>query len=287
MLFTLALVTFAHAEEATFAGTAEVAEAPKSETRVTANIGGNVTAGNAEAYSLNGGFDVTHKWKRNQFGLVGGAALGYGAVDANADGFLSRTERCLGVSECAPSTERVTVDARYDRFFSKGASSLYVLVGAYHDKFAGFDYRAHGQLGYARHLVDTKRTHVKVELGADFATEDYVEGVLPNSTRLIAAQLGANIEHKFNENVGISDALIIYEPLLTQPDGSPFAPHFTDLRVTNTLALTAKMSDKFSISVSDTLAWRNEPVAAPEGIIDEGRSPVDNTLTIALVASIL
>jgi putative salt-induced outer membrane protein YdiY len=286
-LLLLPLVAPALAEDPTFAGAAAKAAAEKPETHLSANFGGTLTAGNAESLAINAGLTADHKWEKNEVGAVGGAAVGFGAVDANADGFLSGSERCLGVPSrpCSDTAERYSLDLRYDRFISE-RSSLYVLVGGFHDKFAGFALRAHGQLGFAQHLVDTETTRLKVEVGADFANESYVEGVEPASARLLAAQVAANFSHQFNEGVGFTDVLTAYEPVFTQPEGSPFAPHFTDVRVSNVATLNSKMTDKLSISVSDTLAWRNEPVAAPAGI-DETRAKLDNTTTITLVASLL
>lgn len=287
MLLVVLSTTFAHAEEPKFEVPKAVEAAPAPETRLTANIGGNFTTGNSESVSINGGFDAMHHWKRNQVGAVGGVSVGFGAIDENADGFLAGSERCLGVAdkECASTAERYGVDVRYDRFLSK-RDSLYVLVGAFHDPFAGFELRSHAQVGYARLLVNRQTTHLSLELGIDGANEDYVEGVVPASTRLVAAQAALKFDHAFNESVGFTNTLTAYEPVLTQPDGSDFAPHFTDLRINNTATISAKMTDKLSISVSDTLAWRNEPVSAPTGV-GESRANLDNTLSIALVASIL
>lgn len=288
MLIALALTSYAHAEEPTFVGTKTGDETPKVETHLTANLGGNFTAGNSESITFNAGFDFSHKWKRNQIGLVGGAAIGYGAVDADANQFLDEEERCVGATgnDCQSTAERYSAEARYDRFFSK-TDSLYVLVGGLHDKFAGFEIRTHGQVGYAKHIISEDKTHLKVEAGVDFANEQYVPGVVPESANLLAVQIAADYSHQFNDQVSFTDGLKIYEPLLTQPDGSPFAPHFTDIRIDNVAAISAKMSDKLSVSVSDTLAWRNEPVAPPEGFEGQSRSNIDNTITVALVASIL
>jgi putative salt-induced outer membrane protein YdiY len=275
------------AEEPTFDTVKPVEAAVAPVTRLTANIGGNLTTGNSEAVSVNGGVEGSHHWGRNELSLAGGITLGFGAIDENADGFLAEAERCLGVEgkECASTAERVALDLRYDRFLSD-KDSLYVLVGAFHDPFAGFELRSHAQLGYARVLVATAATGLSVELGADVANEDYVEGVTPASAKLIAAQASMKLTHNFNESVSFSDTLTAYEPVLTQPEGSEFSPYFTDLRIANTATLSAKLSDRFSVSVSDTLAWRNEPVSAPEGV-SEKRANVDNTLMVALVASIL
>ena len=188
LLFSL----LAFAEESTFAGTQDPIKVEKAETHLTANLGGNLAVGNSEAFSLGAGLTFTNKWKSNQIGVIGAAGLGYGAVDANADGFLSAAERCLGVkaNPCQPTTEMFALEGRYDRFFSE-RSSLYILVGGLHDKFAGFQLRSHVQVGYAFHILDTERDKLKTEVGVDFANEAYVEGVVPASTKLLAAQVAA------------------------------------------------------------------------------------------------
>ncbi len=289
MTLVLVFATFAFAEDPTFVGAAApaAAEPPAPETHVKASAGGTFSSGNSESVTFNAALDATHKWSSNQFGIVGAAAVGFGATDANADGFLASSERCLGLAnkECDSTAERYSLDARYDRFVSD-KSSIYLLAGGFHDKFAGFALRSHVQLGYANHVVDTEDTHLKLEAGVDFANEAYIAGVTPASARLLGVQVGLGFDHAFNESVGFSDALTVYEPLVTQPDGSAFAPHFTDVRVGNVAAISAKMTDRLSISVSDTLACRNEPIAAPDGIT-ESRAPFDNTLAVALVASLL
>lgn len=288
MTLVLALSTLAFAEEPTFVGAAApVAATPKPETHLQASAGGNFTAGNSEAVAVNAGLNFTHKWTQNQLGLVGGAAIGFGATDANADGFLAADERCIGVpgNPCASTAERYGIDGRYDRFFTE-KSSLYLLAGALHDKFAGFQLRAHVQAGYAAHVIDTKETHLKLEAGVDFANEAYVPGVVPASAKLLAAQVGLGYDHAFNEGVSFNDAFTVYEPVFTQPEGAAFSPHLTDVRIGNVASITAKMTDRLSVSISDTLAWRNEPISAPEGI-SASRSKVDNTLALNLVASLL
>ncbi len=288
MILVLSLAAFAFAEDPTFVGAAAPAPvAAKPETKVQASAGGNFTVGNSEAVAFTSGVNVSHKWAKNQLGVVGAAAIGFGAADANGDGFLSSSERCLGAgtAACAATAEQYSADGRYDRFLTE-KSSVYVLVGGLHDKFAGFQLRSHGQIGYAVHAVEQKATHLKLEVGADFANEAYVPGVTPASARLLAAQVGVGFDHAFNESVSVTNALTLYEPVFTQPEGAPFAPHLTDVRVGNIAALNAKMTDKLSIQVSDTLAWRNEPVAPPDGVTGT-RSPFDNALSVALVASLL
>ena len=76
------------------------------------------------------------------------------------------------------------------------------------------------------------------------------------------------------------------QPALSQPAGPPRAPSSIDLRVANVARHSAKVSDTLCIRPSDSLSWRNEPVAAPDGI-SESRSNVDTTLTVALLPSLL
>jgi hypothetical protein len=288
MSLLIALISLAHAEEAAFEkAAAPPAEAPKTETALTASVGGTLSTGNSESVTFIAGLDARHKWRRNQLGLVGGAAIGFGANDANADGFLDEGERCLGVEglACPSTAERYALDARYDRFLNP-KSSLYVLVGGFHDKFAGFELRTHAQVGFASNVVDRKRTRLSIEAGADLASEAYVAGVEPASALLLAVQLGAGLEHKINDNVSFADSITLYEPLLTQPEGAQLAPHLSDVRIGNTAALNVKMSDRFSLSLADTLSWRNEPISAPVGV-DGTRANLDNTLSVAIVASIL
>jgi putative salt-induced outer membrane protein YdiY len=277
-MVALFLVLAAHAEEPTFAKAKPV-------THLAATLGGTFATGNAESLVVNGGLTATHHWLRNELGLTAALNEGIGAVDANADGFLSASERCFGSAPCAKTAERYTSDLRYDRFLSD-RDSLYAIAGALHDPFLGFAHREHGQLGYAYRLIDTNVDHLKAELGADVANEQYVAGMAPAWTRLLAAQLGLQYTHTFNQAVAFSDALTIYEPVYTQPEGDPFAPHLTDVRLTNEASITAKVADSLALRLTDTLGWRNEPAPAPEGIT-ETRAALDNTVSITLVASLL
>lgn len=279
------LVLPAHADEPTFGTTKTVEQADQRVTHLAATLGGTLTSGNAESLVINGGITATHHWLRNELGLAAAVNEGVGAVDTNADGYLADAERCFGVGPCAKTAERLTADVRYDRFLST-RDSLYVLVGALHDPFVGFAHREHGQIGYAYTLLDTEADRLKAELGADLANEQYVAGVAPAWTHLLAAQLGVQYTHTFNDAVAFGDALTAYEPVLTQPEGGDFAPHLTDLRLTNEASITARAGESLSIRLTDTLAWRNEPIAAPEGVAGT-RAPLDNTVSITLVASLL
>jgi len=266
-LSSIALITSAAlAEDSTFAGTAAPAEeAPKAETDLSAELGFAWTTGNTMNYTLNAGLNASHKWSKNKLGVVGGVNQGQSMVDGDGDGQLSDAERDLGYS---PTAKRVFVDARYDRFFGE-KNSLYVLGGWFTDTFAGYDYRAHEQIGYSRQLVSNDKTKLVAELGADVAQENYVEGIDPGSAVIVAARVLVGVDHKFNENVAFSDKLEAYENVL-----SP-----ADFRLTNTASITASLSDRFSLKLSHSLAFDNVPV--------EGYRNLDQTSTATFVASIL
>lgn len=261
----LALVSVVRAEDSAFAGTAAPAAAEKPESHVSAELGFAWTTGNTMNYALNAGLVASHKWSANQLGINGGANLGQSVVDGDADGLLSENERAAGY---APNAKKVFVDARYDRFFGE-MNSLYLLGGWFTDNFAGYDYRAHGQLGYSRVLVKNDKTHLVAELGGDVAQEDYVEGIDPNTQVIVAARVMVGLDYKFSENVGFSDKLEAYENVLTP----------TDFRLTNQASITSKLSNKLSLKLSHNLAFDNVPV--------DGFQKIDQTTLVTFVASIL
>lgn len=266
MTALMLLAGLAQAADPTFEGTKKEAEVvEKAEYHLAAEFGGALTTGNSEFYTLSAGLNGAYKRGRHQIKLVGGAVAGSSRVDGDGDGTLSDAEKSVPMS---PNAGRVYGDLRYDLFLSD-KDSLYVLFGAFHDKFAGFDYRLHEQLGYSRHLVKTDKTSLIAELGVDFAQENYVAGVDPNSQLILAARGMVGFSYKFNDSVGLSNTLEAYENVLTP----------ADLRVLNTASLVAALGSKFSIKLSHGLIFDNVPV--------EGYRKLDQTMMVTLVASVL
>jgi putative salt-induced outer membrane protein YdiY len=263
-LMLLALA--AHAEDPKFEGTAkEAEELEKPEAHLAAALGGALTAGNTATMLLNARFDGSYKWKMNRFTLDLGANYGRSVVDADANGHLDDTERAVGAVDTA---KRGFADGRYDRFFSD-KDSLYALAGAYTDKFAGYDWRTHGQLGYSRILVANDTVHLLAELGADVARENYVAGVDPNEAWVLAARGFVGLDVTLSENAKITETVEVFENVVDP----------ADMRLLNNLGLTAKLSDKFSLNVSHQLAFDNVPV--------EGFRKADHLVMVTFVASIL
>jgi hypothetical protein len=266
-MFALLLVSsLVHGADPEFADAAEAGQKfDEPETHLSAELGGAWATGNVEYYTANGLLDASHRFERNQVALGAGVNIGKGISDADGDGILSDAERAVDKVEIA---RKYWGDGRYDRFVGdKG--SLYLLGGALSDIYAGYDLRTHEQLGYSRILVDNDSTDLKVELGADVAQENYVEGIDPNSAVIFSARAMASLTHKFNESVSFSDTVEAFENVVNP----------ADLRVLNEAAVSAKLSDIFSVKLSNQLTFDNVPV--------EGYRKLDQVTLISLVATLL
>jgi hypothetical protein len=260
----------ARADDSTFAGAvlppeAPEEEKPKPETKLTAELGGTLATGNSNYYAINGGLNGTHQANRNKIALAAGVNLGAARaiVDVDEDGVPEDIE-----DEFTENARRLSVDGRYDRFLSD-KDSLYVLAGAFHDRFAGFDLRAHEQIGYSRHLVKSARTELRAEIGADWAQENYVDEVEPNYRNVVAVRVLLGLSHKFSDSVSLSDTVEVYENVI----------NVDDVRILNGATLTSALSGKLSVKLTHALIFDNVPV--------EGFRPLDQTTMITLVASLL
>jgi len=255
---------------------ADKAEKPKS--NLSIEIGGSYTSGNSVAITAYGLITAGHKWDSNQIGLEAKGAFGSNIPDANGDGKLDASERAAGLEA---NTQRVGGKLRYDRLLTD-KDSLYVLAGGFHDPFSGFGYRLHEQIGYSRKLVDAKRTvgegdaakdfktQLVAELGIDYAQEHYIPGVDPIFAQFIAGRAQIAFTHEFNENASISEQIEAYENFFT-PD---------DLRLYNTIALSAKINATLSLKVSHDLSYYNRPP-------DPDLKKLDQTVLVTLVASLI
>jgi putative salt-induced outer membrane protein YdiY len=157
---------------------------------------------------------------------------------------------------------------RYDRFVSR-RDSVYALAGAFADRFAGYDWRANGQVGMAHAFVSVPTTTLRGELGRDVAREDFVDGVSPNAQTVLSARALVGARHAFNTHVAIENNLELYQSLLA----------FDDLRVNNTLAVTASVDKRVALKLSHRLSFDNVPV--------EGYQPLDHTTLATVVFTVL
>lgn len=227
-------------------------------------LGATYTSGNTQYFTVNGSLIGGYKWGNNGLQAKAVGVYGMSVVDLSGDGTLSDAEINEGFTANA---SKVIGYARYDRFFGK--NSLYVLGGALVDPFSGYDYRFNEQLGYSRQIISTEETVFVGELGIDFAQENYVEGVDPNSDLVLAARVMLGVTHKFNENVSLTEEIEAYENLMD----------YQDLRILNTLAITMKMSEAIGLKVANSIIADLQPV--------EGYRQVDQTTMATLVVTFL
>ena len=243
---------FAGAEVLADDQTAEVEEA---ETTLSAELGGQVTTGNADLYVVNGGAVFGSRWDKNKFSALAGVNTGGAKIDDATD-YQENVRRIFG-------------DARYDRFLTE-KDSLYFLAGAFHDIFAGYDARSHEQIGYSRLLVDTDKSEVRTEIGVDWAQEwRHFEDDTKEFAHIVAGRLLAGASHQLNEHVGVADTFELYENVINP----------ADLRLLNTASLVSTLGSNLSLKVSHTLLFDNVPV--------EGFEKLDQTVGLTLVATLL
>lgn len=270
-------------EEGTEAEAETEEDAPSSQ--LTAELGGTYTVGNAWVVNVAAGVDFKHEWGKNLFGATASTNLNLAKIDADASGALSDEERA------APATwtsQRVRAGLRYDRQVTE-RGSLFVGAGFEHDFFAGLLWRFNESLGYRRLLVKSERTSLNLEAGLSYNQENLVTGAdddgNPTNDAILdahymAARVFFGFRHAFNDAVQIGNDLEMIEPIVGtfDPSVSDGVTNFEDFRLNNSLFLQAKVSDVFSIKLSSTLLFDNQPVP--------GFVKTDHITAVTLVASI-
>lgn len=274
LMLCLALPATAQDDLAEFtAADQETEEYDKPDTDLSAEVGGAFVTGNAVYYAVNGSLAFAHKWKKNKLDFGAGANYSTGKADGDGDGTLSAAERAVDNVELS---RKFFADARFDRYLTT-KDALYLWAGALHDPFAGYKVRIHEQLGYARELVESERTKLSAEVGLDWAHELFTEAQAEGTDFLetsdtyenvLAGRGGVGFSHAFNDNVALSDSAETYVNLVNPED----------VRVLNEVALSTKLSDVFSLKLSNQLTFDNVPV--------EGFQKVDQITMVTFVASI-
>lgn len=305
LLLLSLLLPGAHAQDADFKDFAPAGTPVETpETSITAEAGGSLTTGNTGALTASGGLHASHKVDKLRYS--GNASLVYGesAVDKDGDGLLSDEELS---EDWVQNAFRFTADSRFDYFVAKKAS-LYAFIGVLHDEFAGFVARPNQQLGFSYVAVDikpdppppapdpcaseedkakaaaeavanppekrrTRATRLAVEVAFDIAEEFLVDdpetGLTPDPVVVPAARAGVDFTHKFNDKVGLTNHA---EAFFNVTDSA-------DIRVINTFAFNATISDNLGLRLSHKLLFDNQPV--------EGFRPLDQTTTATLVFTLL
>lgn len=275
MLATLLMMNTAFAQDVdtvdfkeTEKSVEEPAETPEAD--LSAEVGGAMTTGNTDFWTVKGSINGGYRWELNKISLTAMGLTGRNRADTDGDGILSDDER---LADRQLNALKFDSNLRYDRFLGPHAS-LYAMGGAYIDTFAGIEYRLTEQAGYSRKVIDSEATKLLVEVGAaviqeqrvipDQPAEDFVD-----YENIFAARALIGFSHTFNENVNFTETVEAYENVL-----SP-----ADLRIINRAAVTMQLSDNLALKVSNDLYYDNTPV--------EGFRKLDQTTMLSIVASIL
>jgi putative salt-induced outer membrane protein YdiY len=265
MLFSVLVAHAADPSDSTFTAAPAGAEAEQPTTKVAADLGASWASGNTETFTVNAAGHASHTWEKNRLGLELLLNYGRAIVDANEDTIIDDAERDVGFVDTA---SLYAAELRYDRFLTD-TNTVYALAGALSDRFAGYDSRLHGQVGFAHYFVKNDSTQFSGELGFDVANEDYILGVEPNSDMVYAVREMLGIKHTFNEEVAIEEKIEAYESV----------EDFSNTRVLNAIALTSNVSGKLAIKLSHTLAFDNVPV--------EGFRKLDQLAMASIVVTLL
>jgi putative salt-induced outer membrane protein len=138
------------------------------------------------------------------------------------------------------------------------------------DKFSGFESRGFVGIGFGYDVVEDKRTKWTLKLAPGLRLDDVIPtpatatapAIMGGKDNTFAAVFGSNFEHAFNDAVTVTNNTeIIYAEVSTQ--------------TLNQLALTAKLTRKFSARFSFEARNESDPPA--------GREPTDTATRIGLV----
>ena len=195
----------------------------------TASIGVTVTQGNSD--SIMGAAQVLSqkKWGPNEMRL-------------GADG-------TYGELEGEKTVEGLHGFAQYNRLFTERAFG-YLRLDGLHDAIADIEYRFTFSPGAGYYFIKNEQTTLSGEAGPAFIYEK--QG--GESTGYVTARLAERLEHKFNENVRLWQAI-------------EFLPQVDDLNnflINAEIGVESKLTPKLSLKVFAIDNYDNEPAPGRE-----------------------
>lgn len=237
---------------------------------LSAEVGGAMTTGNTDFWTVKGSINGGYQWEANKVSLTAMGLTGRSRADLDGDGVLSDSERQV---DRQLNALKFDSNLRYDRFLGP-KSSVYAMGGAYVDTFAGIERRLTEQAGYSRKLIQNDTTSLLVEIGGAVIQETRVipdprPAEFVDYETIFAARALIGFSHTFNKNIKFSETLEAYENLRSPED----------LRLINRAALTMQLSDNLALKLSNDLYYDNTPV--------DGFRELDQTTMLSIVASIL
>ncbi len=218
--FTLALVNFSQAEEATTA-TAKAAEWDSN-----AELSLLLTSGNTDVRTLGLGVGTIYKplpWVISAKGAIVNSSSGGTTV---ADAY--------------------TADARGERKLTDDLG-IYLNANFLKNVFAGFNERYSGEAGLTYALLNSGAHTLSTEAGFGLINENRTD--LTKQT-FVSARIGAEYKWKFSETADFTNTLSLLDNLKTT----------SDWRIVNTSSVTAVLTSILSLKASLKIEHLNLPV---------------------------
>ena len=199
-------------------------DASTNKWETTASLGLTVTSGNSDSILANAQVLSQKKWEQNEIRL--GADAAYGELDDEKN------------------VEGVHGFGQYNRLFTERAYA-YVRLDGLHDAIADIEYRFTFSPGAGYYFIKNPMTTLSGEAGPAFIYEK----VGSDETGYFTARLAERLEHKFNDNVRIWQAI---EFLLQVYD-------FDNFLINAEVGIESKLTQKLSLKVYAIDNYDNEP----------------------------
>ncbi len=258
------------------AGEFETHAAPAAatdETRFRLQAGASLATGNTRSFA--GNFAGRFLLRRGFAQLTIDGAVNYGRAA------VASTDMVTGVRAFGPdqtTAENYLLRARLDLWFLTN-NSIYIGALAFRDQPSGFNSRFSGQIGYLRNFVNSVgRRRFWGEIGYDATYENLnatmpVAGAncggaapMPECWRFVnLARAFLGFEEHATENLDLSVGL----------EGLMNVLRPSDFRLNGTVALASKLGDDFSLALSLTARYVNEPI--------NGRSALDTVTLVSVI----
>ena len=175
----------------------------------------------------------------------------------------NRFQAVRGESNSVVTAESILYGFRAERALN-ARTSAFGEYGYFRDQLAGVRYRNGVTGGITFAAVKTDRQALSADVGLGYLNEQRTTG---NSVSSGTYSGGAAYKLKLSDNADLSDELRLLGTF-AQAD---------DWRMSNTIAVTAKLTTVFSLKFSSTVRYANDP---PPGF-----KTTDTTTSVALVAA--
>jgi putative salt-induced outer membrane protein YdiY len=201
-----------------------------------------LTSGNSSVTTLSLTDKLTHRWSRSQV-VVEALALKTRTEERELINVGGRVE----VQERSRTTaEEYSLGGRYRYRFYEGIFA-FASLGWQRNELAGIENRYTVASGLGYQVIDTDRTKIAAEAGADWTREDPVDTATEG---FVGAQIRALLERQLTGVAKIDSELELLENL----------EETDDLRINWLASVTASLSEVFAIKLSYQLRFDNQPV---------------------------